>query len=258
MLPGLPPVEPEVVVGLPPEGFPDAPLLPLEPAGPEADVGLWLGGVGHPSGRGVPLVPGLDDDPPELPPELSAPPDWPPELSVDGAPPPWEPDSPVEPCSAPDGLWLDEPELPLGDDGLCGPEDPPPPPPDEDGEDGEDDGDPPDGDGMPLGIELDVVVLQPTSVTATATASSVEKPGMRCMCKPTACARGRSAARFYLDAPHDLRFTVGAQRVLPAPPVAGPAAGVPVETARSSPARNVRASPAPAQSAARAPLISEL
>ena len=97
------------------------------------------------------------------------------------------PSDPVEPLAPPP--WLDdddgeegdeEPELPLdGDpDGVCELE----PPLDDDGDDGLDDDEPPDdGDGMPLGIELDVVVLQPASVSATATASSVDKPWERCM-----------------------------------------------------------------------------
>jgi hypothetical protein len=155
------------------------------------DGGLWLGGIGHPAGRGVPFAPASDGDPAGSPLDPGEPPSepcWDPsEPCCDPSEPCCDPSEPCcDPCEPwlpppddppeegePDGLeGLDEPELPLGEDGDCGPD--PPLPPDEDGDEGDDEDDPPDGDGMPLGIELDVVVLQPDSVTATATANSVE------------------------------------------------------------------------------------
>ena len=167
-----------MVVGAPPDGLPEAlPLLPLGPDCPDDDDGLWLGGIGQPCGRGVPPAPESEGEPAGSP----LPPD-------DPDAPPSEPCcEPSAPCCEPCESWLpppeappddgeldglDEPELPLGEDGLCGPD--PPLPPDEDGDEGDDEDDPPDGDGMPLGIELEVVVLQPASVTATPKANSVE------------------------------------------------------------------------------------
>jgi hypothetical protein len=197
-----PPDDPDVVLGAPPDGLPDVlPLLPLGPERPDGDAGPWLGGVGHPCGRGVPPWPESEGEPAGSPDE----PDWlPSEPCCDPSEPccescePWLPPPPEEPPDGKlDGLeGLDDPELPLGDDGVCGPD--PPLPPDEDGDEGDDEDDPPEGDGMPLGIELDVVVLQPASVTATAKASSVEKPGKRCMVGPSACARSDENRRRFL------------------------------------------------------------
>ena len=170
-----------MVVGPPPDGLPEAlPLLPLGPDCPDEDAGLWLGGIGQPCGRGVPPAPVSEGEPAgsPLPPEE---PDAPPsEPCCDPSAPccepcePWLPPPEAPPddgeLDGPEGL--DEPELPLGEDGLCGPD--PPLPPDEEGDEGDEEDDPPDGDGMPLGIELEVVVLQPASVTATPKANSVE------------------------------------------------------------------------------------
>ena len=188
-----PPVEPWVVEGVPPDGLPDVPpLLPLEPDWLGEFDGLSLGGVGHPCGRGVPFEPGSVDEPVE--PESPELPDDPPEEPCCDPDEPWlpPPDEPLD-DEEPDELdGLDDPEPPPDDEGIC--ELDPPLLPDEEGdEDGEEDDDPPDGEGMPLGIELDVVVLQPASVTATATASSVDKPGMRCMIGPSAYGGGEKS-----------------------------------------------------------------
>jgi hypothetical protein len=143
----------------------------------------------------VPFAPESDGDPagsplpPDDPDEPPSEPCWDPSEPCCDPSEPWlpPPDAPPD-DGEPEGLdGLDEPELPLGEEGACGPD--PPLPPDEDGDEGDDEDDPPDGDGIPLGMELDVVVLQPDSVTATATANSVEKPGKRCMVGPSACAR---------------------------------------------------------------------
>jgi hypothetical protein len=154
---------------------PDCPL----PAGDPLEEDGWLpavgppadGGVGQPSGCGG----GGGPDPPEGEPLL------------DGAPPlepglPWvgdcEPGCPPPPD---DGDWEDdddgEPELPAG--GCC-PELLPEP---ELGLDGDE---LPDEDGielgMPLGIELELVVRQPlVASVAVATTSAVVSPEMRCM-----------------------------------------------------------------------------
>lgn len=141
-----PPESPLEVVGPPPGEPPDDPLRL------EVDSLLSLGGMGQPGGRGVPACPV---------------PVWPPSDAVDPAEPPASLDEDEE-----------EPGLPLDGepDGVCELD----PPPDE-GDEGDEDDEPPDGDGMPLGIELELVVLQPASVTATTATSSVDKPWERCI-----------------------------------------------------------------------------
>jgi hypothetical protein len=95
---------------------------------------------------------------------------------------------PVDPADPPELDEPDEPEVdgieddgapPLEelDEGDCEP--PVLPPPEDD--DGEDDEEPPDDEGMPLGIELDVVVLQPASATAAVASRKTGSPCVRCM-----------------------------------------------------------------------------
>jgi hypothetical protein len=87
-----------------------------------------------------------------------------------------DPDGDCEPEDEGDDVEDPPPEDP---DGVCGLEPPPEPPldPDEDGED-----DPPDDDGgMPLGIDVELVILQPATTTVAATSSSVGNPWVRCI-----------------------------------------------------------------------------
>ncbi len=154
-MPGEPPAEPA------PDGDPDdAGVLPCEPP---VD-----GGVGQPCGCGG----GGGPDPPELePPPAGDPPDWDPLGADEPALPEGDPELPEGDC------W---PELP-GDEGDCCPELPPEP-----GLDGdelpEEEGDEGDELGMPLGIELELVVRHPlVASAAAATNTAAVSPVKRCM-----------------------------------------------------------------------------
>jgi len=152
---GAPPAAP------PPDGDPDDDgVLPCEP--PVA------GGVGHPWGCGG----GGGPEPPELePPPAGDPPDWDPLGADEPALPEGDPELPEGDC------W---PELP-GDEGDCWPVLPPEP-----GLDGdelpEEDGDEGDELGMPLGIELELVVRHPlVASAAAATNTAAVSPVKPCM-----------------------------------------------------------------------------
>ena len=165
-MPGAPPAEP------PPDGDPDDDgVLPCEP--PAA------GGVGQPcgcGGGGGPEPPGLE------PPPADDPPDWDP-LGEDEPVLPDDPELPAGDCcpELPDDEGDCWPE-PSDDEGDCEPGLPP-----ELGLDGDElpgeDGDEGDELGMPLGIELELVVRHPlvaSAVAATnAAAVSPFKPCMR-------------------------------------------------------------------------------
>jgi hypothetical protein len=242
--PALAPLASADVSGVPPDDPEDARAL----------SGFALGGVGQPWGRGVP----------PLEPAASVPPSAPSEPVE-----PVEPAAPLEPPCSPV-----EPDGELEPDGDCEPDDEREPLDGEDGDgtcepalpplelDGLDELELPEDDGgIELGSVLDVVVLHPVRVTATATSNSVDKPWVRCICwnltrrfcggdsQPAHPTWMRGMSDGSLARPWRLAVNAragpdGAQGAPPLPPAPAPAAmpasAAGTATPMSSPARNER------------------